>query len=101
MSSMMNEANIEKSSTKFFGGNINMETVTKFLEKAFLENANKAQVAADVPTKKGTKVGRLGRGGKSREVVPKAQDKVVKASSSETTEQKGTPLFMNDTYFAG
>ena len=77
---------------------MSMEVMTKFLEKAFSENGNKAQVSADVPRQRGAKGGKLGRGGMSREVVPRAEDKVVKASSSATTEQKGTPLFMNDTY---
>jgi hypothetical protein len=87
---------IQESAIKFSGSNLSLEAMTKFLETAFIANAagmeNRVEFAQ---TKKG---GKLGRGGKLRDVAIKEQGKEKKVTSCATTEQKGIPLFMNDTY---
>ena len=89
------DADIEESTVAFAGGNLSVKAMTKFLETAFLQNASAGQVSLHEEIKKG---GKTNKGGSLRNAVQKAQDKVAKASSSATTAQKGTPLFMNGTY---
>ena len=90
-------SNIDESSLSFSGGNLTLETMSKFLESAFIANAAAAQVPTDGRKKVG---GKLGKGGKAREVAVTDKEKgvKVKAGSSATTEQKGIPLFMSRPY---
>ena len=95
MHSTDDAANIDESAISFSGANLTLEAVSKFLEKKFMENAAAAQVPTD-----GKKKASLGKGGKKGDLVvtPKAKGAKVKAGSSATTEQKGTPLFMSRPY---
>ena len=77
---------------RFFGGNIiSKAQLDKIIEKTFLEReAQKEAEEAEAGPKKRAKKG----SSKSTAVTPKF-GKSGKPSSAASTEQKGTPLFMN------
>jgi hypothetical protein len=78
---------------KFSGGNLTLQAMTQFFERAFIANAGQGegkQPESPAPETKKRK------GGRKTAKVAKAP--AEKATSCATTEQKGTPLFMNDTY---
>ena len=80
----------EATTIKFSGGNISKAQLEQMVEKAFLKaEAEKGEDAEAPKPKRGRKPG------PKSSAVTAVPDKGVKASSSASTEQKGTPLFMN------
>ena len=78
-----------ESSIAFSGGNMSLEALTKFLGEKIIADAKTREIEE---SKKSGKAKGLGKGGKARDVVPKV------VAGCATTEQKGTQLFMNDSY---
>ena len=83
------EESDEATTIRFSSGNFSQAQLNELVEKKFLEMQNE-EADAKASTKKGAK-----KGGKTKLPVPKAQFFKGKPSSAASTEQKGTPLFMN------
>ena len=81
---------VAESSIAFSGTNMSLEVLTKFLEQKLIADAKTREI--DESKKPGKATKGLGKGGKARDAVPKD------LAGCATTEQKGTQLFMNDTY---
>ena len=78
---------------RFAGGNLSKEALNKIVEKAFMEKMAETEAEQEGGPTKRAKKGPA----KTGKVSP-AFTKAGKPSSAATTEQKGTPLFMNGPY---